>query len=487
VGFHNTLFDFHGFRQTQTAIAAEGLLAGDNFFHYKIPVLGPPWEIPFEFPLYQGLVALLARLFSAPLDQTGRFVSILFYYLCFFPLASILSHLNFRGVQRIPVLALFAVSPLYIFVSRLFLIESMALFLSLMYLDQVFRMVQSEERWQYRYIAGAAVFGVLSALVKVTTFAPFFVLGTFLSGWQFFKEHNNGFKIKRAIPVSVFCVVLPIVFAKGWMMFGDQIKKQNPFTVNLMSNTQGEWTYGTLSQRINPRVYIGLLRAGNYHIGSILVGILVLAVYIWLCRRWNWIAAICVVLYIGTIETFFNLHVVHEYYPYSIAIFLVVAVGVLITSILKIPDSKAWIGVALLILQVGACGHRYFIRYYPIQSINHPGWPAASAFIDRTTRPQDVIVIVGENWSPEFPYQSHRRAIMNVLNLQIKNWDLVTVEQVVRNTGVQNIAAVVACSDGRSEPGIATLNRDIGMSQTAVFRANDCDIYERNASSTAGQ
>ena len=97
IGFHNTLFDFHGFRQTQTAISADSILHGGSFLRYETPVLGPPWSLPYEFPLYQGAVAVLAKIFSTPLDQTGRFVSIFFYYLCFFPLASILSLVGLRG------------------------------------------------------------------------------------------------------------------------------------------------------------------------------------------------------------------------------------------------------------------------------------------------------------------------------------------------------------------------------------------------------
>src|SRR5271154_4345091 len=78
VGWHNSIFDFHGFRQAQTAISAESIRNGGPILRYETPVLGPPWSLPFEFPLYQALVALLARIFGTPIDQTGRFVSEVF-------------------------------------------------------------------------------------------------------------------------------------------------------------------------------------------------------------------------------------------------------------------------------------------------------------------------------------------------------------------------------------------------------------------------
>ena len=43
-------------------------------------VLGPPWSIPIEFPLYQWNVAAAVKIFNTPLDQTGRFFSCLLFW-----------------------------------------------------------------------------------------------------------------------------------------------------------------------------------------------------------------------------------------------------------------------------------------------------------------------------------------------------------------------------------------------------------------------
>jgi hypothetical protein len=479
VGFHNTLYDFHGFRQTQTAISADSMLHGGSFLHYETPVFGPPWSLPFEFPLYQGIVAGLAKILSTPLDQTGRFVAILFYYLCFFPLASILSRAGLRGTQMIPALALFAVSPLYVFVSRLFMIESTALLFSLLYADQMLRLVSGPVRWNYRNIAGAAAFGIVAGVVKVTTFAPFFALGTCLAAWGLWKDRESG-KLKGSIATvaTLFCVALPVAATWGWTKFADAVKAQNPLGIYQTSKALFTWNFGTVAQRFQPRVYLILLGSGNNHIGSVLFGMVVLAVYIWLCRKWNWTAAACVLLYAITPLIFFNLHVVHEYYSYANGIFLLVAIGVLIASVLKVPGSRAWIGVVLLVLQITACGFRYFTRYYPIQSKNSPGRPAAAALIDRTTRPESVIVITGLRWSSEFPYQSHRRAIMDT---PFDHWSIGPIEHAIQNQGPENVAAVVACDHGRYEPHLSTLLRDVSITQASSLHADDCDIYERTS------
>src|SRR5271154_6934717 len=124
VGWHNSIFDFHGFRQAQTAISAESIRDGGPILRYETPVLGPPWSVPMEFPLYQLVVAQISRAFGTPLDQAGRFVAELFHFLCFIPLATILAQLGLTRLQRLPALALFAVSPFYNFISHLVLIES---------------------------------------------------------------------------------------------------------------------------------------------------------------------------------------------------------------------------------------------------------------------------------------------------------------------------------------------------------------------------
>ena len=65
------ILDMFGFRQAQTAISAYWIAKGGPLFAYQTPVFGYPWSIPFEFPLYQWLVALLADSSGLSLDQGG--------------------------------------------------------------------------------------------------------------------------------------------------------------------------------------------------------------------------------------------------------------------------------------------------------------------------------------------------------------------------------------------------------------------------------
>ena len=478
VGWHNTIFDFHGFRQAQTAISAESIRNGGPILRYETPVFGPPWSLPFEFPLYQVLVALLAKLFAAPIDKTGRFVSEIFHYLIFFPLASILARLGLTRVQRIPTLALFAASPFYNFISHLFMIESTALFLSLVFLDQIFRLVQSQEddkrrRW---YITGAASFGMLAGLVKVTTLAPFFVLASCLLLWHFWGEYKHGtLKTAPALIIGAVCLGLPIVVTALWTKFADALKSQNPLGIRETSTALKQWNFGTLEQRIHPGNYFNFFYSVNTMVGSRWLAVFVLIVAFFLCRRWLWPAAVSIALYLIAIEIFFNLHFIHQYYAYANAIFIVIAIGIVLGGMVGLPGRTAWIGVLLLTVMLGACVLRYKAEYYDLQHTNTLRRAQTAALVDRITAPDDVILITGLDWSAELPYQSHRRAIMAPTVPSLSPG----LRQAIRNQGPDRIAAFVACATGRTDPSLPELLGQLGMPDTPTLYANDCDIYER--------
>src|SRR5262245_52526842 len=55
------LDDGNPFRQYQTATTARYVVRDGFQLAYETPVLGPPWSIPMEFPVYQASVAAVVR------------------------------------------------------------------------------------------------------------------------------------------------------------------------------------------------------------------------------------------------------------------------------------------------------------------------------------------------------------------------------------------------------------------------------------------
>jgi hypothetical protein len=157
VGWNGSLSDRHGFRQTQTALTSYYLLKGGPFLRYETPVLGAPWSVPFEFPLYQWLAAKTVEIAGTSLNSAGRLVSEAFFVLTLVILFDLLGRFQVRLLHRLVFIILMLASPLYVFWSRTFMIESTALFFSLAYLDLVLRFGKSRKPSMLRSRVSAAL------------------------------------------------------------------------------------------------------------------------------------------------------------------------------------------------------------------------------------------------------------------------------------------------------------------------------------------
>ena len=90
------LLEQHSFRQTQTALSSLWMCKEGFLFNYQTPVVGYPWSIPFEFPLFQFLVAFFVRITTLNIDMSGRLISALFFWLSIIPIVLISLKLNLK-------------------------------------------------------------------------------------------------------------------------------------------------------------------------------------------------------------------------------------------------------------------------------------------------------------------------------------------------------------------------------------------------------
>jgi hypothetical protein len=167
--------DEHEFRQTQTALSVWDMRAhGISLLHPKLPLFGPPWECPFEYPVFQLVAAGVDSI--APwknLDISIRLTSLAFFYLTAVALY-LLTRLLFRkGEAALFVTAIFLFSTYNIFWSRTSMIESTATFFALAYLLTFLRWTHKPS---WVLFSLCLIFGMLGALTKITTFViPAFI------------------------------------------------------------------------------------------------------------------------------------------------------------------------------------------------------------------------------------------------------------------------------------------------------------------------
>jgi len=272
------IIEEHSFRQTQTAISVFYLLKEGLTLNYITPVVGFPWTIPFEAPVYQISVALFSYISPFSLDANGRIVSA-FYWILSVVFGYKILRLLFEGNARIAwvfiVLALG--SPLYMFWSRTFMIETTALFFGLLFLWGTIKFVQKPNAV---ILVIAFMAGVLCILAKATTW-PAFVLAAGL----YFLAHN-------------------FVFLKNWRPA--QLTKT--ILARALPEALGQyWYIAILTTMIG---WIGLDR--NSQRGRAALA-----------------ALVCGVLFLLPFLFFTNLHIVHNYYQSAVSIFVIAAAAIL--------------------------------------------------------------------------------------------------------------------------------------------------------------
>jgi len=418
IGWGNTLNDRHSFRQTQTATTAYWMVGKPFRLAYETPVLGKPWSIPMEFPLYQWIVARIVGLFGTPLDQTGRFVSLAFFLLTTIPLYRLMRSLGVAAHHAWVPLILFVTSPFYIFWSRTFMIESTALCLSMAYLAAAVEAAKHGGRWA----AGLAiVFGVLAALIKVTTFLPYMVLVGCVGGWLAWRRRAPGTDVvalaRSAAGVAALTLV-PLAIATAWVRFADAVKGANPLAAAyLTSKGASAFIYGTLAQKFSGLTWgvivsrfpelVGLPPLAWLMLGATLAVTLVHR------RRWRE-TLVCLGAWLIAPAVFTNLYFVHDYYANANGILLIAAVAFAIVGLLEDSGTRiAGLVLGAVAIVTAVWGHG--VLYGPRQAVNSAEVLEAAEYIQSATPEDSVIVCLSNDWSPLVSYYARRRALNVVM------------------------------------------------------------------------
>ena len=451
-GWTNTITEHHDFRQTQCALSTYYMVKEPFKFAYETPIFGPPWAIPLEFPLYEWATAGLVRIVSTPLEQTGRFVSALFYLLTLLPVYSILGSLRVARPHRLAVLAILLASPFYTFWSRTFMIETTALFFNVSYLALALRALDRPSRRML--LLGTAV-GMLAAMVKATTW-PAFCMGILLFAarpWLKlpFCRPDTSTAIRLGLRLAIL-VGIPLIAGVTWTHYSDFVKVQNPLGYVVSSAGAATWNFGTLDQRFSLDTWVTILgRIPTLFTPDELfwVGLLLALCVVWPLTRRRWKEALaCCFLYLLSPLLFINLHLVHDYYMCANGIFLLVAAGFFLVGLLETPGWRvAALAVLPLLLLAGIYEHQ--TAYLPLQRVNRTDFlPLAHQIRDKTD-PDAINIYAGFHIKALLPYYTERRALM------IPGGDNVTDEAVRKallNLRGQKIGFVLITHQDRFPP-----------------------------------
>ncbi len=445
LGLTNPIMDMYSFRQTQTALTSYWILQGGPWIAYETPVLGAPWAIPFEFPVYQLLVSGLAVL-GVPLDVAGRLISFCFFIATLAPLGLLFRSLNLQPASFYATAILYVLSPLYLYWSRTFLIESCALFFSVLWLALL---ITYMTRGAWLYAVGAAAAGSLAVLSKATTFPAFVVVGGIGVAWMFAARFRGGARFSHLLAQATIvcaCTATPFLLGLLWVGYSDEVKSANEFGSYLTSASLSSWNFGSVEQRLSSRLWQEIMLgrimpdvAGRFYwlaLGALAVSVV--------SKRYFFLVLLAVIGFFSSIMIFTNLHIVHNYYQVANGIFLVAAIGLSIGLIFN----RGYIFISFLLISLLIFGQIFFfMKTYTeiIANDRKDDQTLQIALIAKSkTDPSQSLIVLGEDWSSAVAYYSQRKT------LTLPNWaPKETIERVFADPqaflGDRPLGGIVLC------------------------------------------
>ena len=401
------LADLYQFRQTQTAWGIrEASRNGYDLLNLKMPVLGYPYQVPFEFPLFQNISALVGSILKLGVVESGRMTSLLFFCLGGILTFNLITKLTSVSIAIFSVCLLY-LTPFAIQWSNAVLIESLASFfliLSVTFLRLYFERGSS-------YLIGLSSLALsLCALVKITTAIPLvFFLGIFLMWGTNFRLRGKNITI---LFISILFSLAP-VFA--WTRHADSIKENSVFTRWLTSTNLRNWNFGTLEQRLTAFDWLSIFRR-LWLLGGVGFFVLIALLFFVLLEK-KQIARLLFILILPFIPAiiYFNLYVVHDYYFMAILFptaLLISNLLMLLKRRLNLNLSTSMSVLLIFVLMIPSWIFTIPYRDYKssIQSSREYVLPIASE-IAGNTAPTDRIFVVGCEWDPTVLFYADRYGI----------------------------------------------------------------------------
>ena len=406
---NDSIYERFSFRQTQTAFgiryfANESL----NPLNAQVPVLGPPWKIPMEFPLFQLIAALPSKYLRIDEAISGRISATVFFLLSSILLFLILQQTNGKSIARIS-LPIFLLTSFSLEWGSAVLIDwlSVALTLSGIYLIIVHKKLNSN--FSLKLILALAVF-ILASLTKVTTTVPWIIAFVLFTNSKTKKLMD---KKSFTITSLLFLSYIPFMY---WNTIANRIKSENPFTGFLVSDAMNNWNFGSVRQRLLPNNYFVIFeRIDNLIIGSTFYLIVIITVVALIKQIDLTFFNFYLFTSLFSVAIFFNLYLVHDYYLIAIYPAIIAMLSIILGSGLELllKNQKYQIVTQLpvifvvLLTYISPIGKGYLNDFR-----TDSGIPDASQFIQSQTEKNSKIIMLGCDWDPTLLYFADRKGLM---------------------------------------------------------------------------
>ena len=404
------LLEAHGFRQTQTAYTARIYHQdGIDLLHPKLPVLGEPFEVPFEFPLFQAAASVVMDA-GVDDDVAMRLTGLVCFLLTATLLYGLVRHVADRP-SAVAALVAFLATPFALIWGRTSMIEYLATAGAVGF---AWATVAWRENRRPEVAGLALVAWLVGMLVKPTT-AAFWLLPAL--GYR--TTNPRATSRGRTAAVLALLVLVPLAATALWTRHADAIKAANPVTDWLTSSELEDWNFGSLSQRFDRGVWGVIVGRVVVHVIG-LAGVALLAVaFVALARsaqRLFWVGVVLA----GALPplVFTNLYLVHDYYLAAVTPALAALLGLAAGFIWRHLPPKAPIravaAVTGLLLAASTVGFDHAYWRHAWDDEPDPATLALARQLARVSEPDDRIGVIGLDWSPAVLYYADRWGLMVV-------------------------------------------------------------------------
>lgn len=408
----------------------DAVVSGFTLFNLETPVLGSPFRIPFEMPLFQNFSAAICDFLRLEIVFGTRAVSLI----CFCVATYLYSKLIKRKlgfVYAVVFLLLSTLSPYAILWSGIGLIENFTNLLLALY---VWFLVLYLDQKRLIFLVFSFLFLSLTSLSKITTSFPLGISLYIIILYQNQIMHQSKgfwFWMKRiSRDYNLFLVTfLSVIPGYVWSIYADDVKSASVATDWLTSSNLQSWNFGTLDQRV--MLFSWQAIVGRFYL---LIGVTIFLIP-FLLKVKRFAPGILALIFAGILPVlvYFNLYVVHDYYFLAIHSTMCLASSVFSVELVK-----------------------YYSKLYDVRKVF-------------ALLPSFVLVIIFSTWiwTPGHDYKGY------LFNKQIKS--LSYVETVANNTSKDDLVIVFGC-DWNPAPlflmnrkGFAVPNKFGNISQSLNF------------------
>lgn len=406
--------EHHAFRQTQTALTAYWLKVNGFSFQYETPVFGFPWSIPMEFPIYQLLVAYISTIFNLPLDPVGRGLSYFFLIACLLPIYSINKSLKLPPKVLLFFIPIFLTQPIYLYWGRAFMIETAALFFTLMSVSLFLDCLRS--KYSIFRLLLLFTFASLGLLQKITTALPILlvtVLAFMYAERAYLSNIKKAIKDSRLIFVGI-SLLLAVITAYLWLQYSDTVKWARGWDGVLTSQSLNAWNWGNLEQRFSYALWVKVIggRIFTRNLGAVIgFGLIFYLFYSSIDPRLKRIGYVSLAMGLIPLSMFTNLHIVHDYYQVANIVFLTYLIALSLSNAVlpKYGRKLTYIILTLLVIVNCLSGIKY-INLMKLSFDENDRDIAIGRMLNKELTADQQFVAFGNDWSSTFTYLAERKS-----------------------------------------------------------------------------